>query len=224
MIFPEDVRERATDIHRRAVVINGLTGGKVAQPAGRGEWFELPEIMNAGGVTAANLTVARLGQLRRHSGEAVAAAGGSLHAARRRLHRDHGRRHPCRQGGGAAGADPRLPEHRPARGLARVPRSLRPARHSDRPAHLPAPEPRRRRLRRAAAAGLERLRPHARRGAEPARRPDRPLPYGHPRHARDDRALDRAGRRSPMPASPPSSRTRGTRPTRRSSRSPVAAG
>jgi len=47
----------AADLHRRALVVNALAGGKVAAPESREAPFLLPEIMRAGGVTAVNLTV-----------------------------------------------------------------------------------------------------------------------------------------------------------------------
>jgi membrane dipeptidase len=51
------VSERAAELHRRALIFNGLAGSS-ALPAGRdGDW-DLPQIMRDGGITSANLTVA----------------------------------------------------------------------------------------------------------------------------------------------------------------------
>lgn len=57
MVRQPDVRERASELHRQALVVNGLAGGKVAMPASAASEFLLPAIMREGGVTAANLTV-----------------------------------------------------------------------------------------------------------------------------------------------------------------------
>jgi membrane dipeptidase len=52
-----EAREQARALHERAVVVNGLGGGKVAMPTSRSAEFRLPEIMREGGVAAVNLTV-----------------------------------------------------------------------------------------------------------------------------------------------------------------------
>ncbi len=54
------VADRAAELHRSAIIINGLGGGKVAMPDRRGGEFQLPSIMREGGVTSVNLTVAYL--------------------------------------------------------------------------------------------------------------------------------------------------------------------
>ena len=48
----------AREVHARAIVVNGLAGGKDAVPAVLGDDSSLPELMRTGGVTAANVTVA----------------------------------------------------------------------------------------------------------------------------------------------------------------------
>jgi membrane dipeptidase len=48
---------RQSALHEQAVIVNGLAGGKVSMPTSPTSEFRLPEIMRAGGVTAANLTV-----------------------------------------------------------------------------------------------------------------------------------------------------------------------
>src|SRR5262245_6056636 len=53
----EQAGTRAGELHGRALVVNGLAGGKVAMPSSPSSPFLLPQIMRAGGVTAANLTV-----------------------------------------------------------------------------------------------------------------------------------------------------------------------
>jgi membrane dipeptidase len=52
-----ETASRAAKLHRRALIINGLGGGKTAVPERAGAEFLLPAIMRAGGVTAVNLTV-----------------------------------------------------------------------------------------------------------------------------------------------------------------------
>lgn len=52
-----DVGERAAELHGRALIVNGLAGGKVSMPTSRDAEFRLPAIMLEGGVTAVNLTV-----------------------------------------------------------------------------------------------------------------------------------------------------------------------
>jgi membrane dipeptidase len=76
------------DLHRRALIVNGLGGGKVAMPATAGAEFRLPELMREGGVTGVNLTVTvdhgfaetlrRISYLLR----AVDASGGAIRVAR----------------------------------------------------------------------------------------------------------------------------------------------
>jgi membrane dipeptidase len=50
-------RDRAAALHERAVVVNGLGGGKALVQTPAGTEFLLPGIMRAGGVTAVNFTV-----------------------------------------------------------------------------------------------------------------------------------------------------------------------
>jgi membrane dipeptidase len=57
------MNERADALHRRAIVVNGLGGGKVAVPRGPDDEFRLPELMAAGGVDAVNLTISFRGGL-----------------------------------------------------------------------------------------------------------------------------------------------------------------
>ncbi len=52
-----DVKGHAAELHSRALIINGLGGGKVATPESREAEFLLPEIMRKGGITSVNLTV-----------------------------------------------------------------------------------------------------------------------------------------------------------------------
>ena len=48
---------QSEDLHRRALIVNGLAGGKVSMPTSADAEFRLPSIMREGGVTAVNLTV-----------------------------------------------------------------------------------------------------------------------------------------------------------------------
>ena len=56
----DSTKVHALDLHRRAVVVNGLCGS-MAVPRSAGAAFDLPDAMRAGGVTAVNLTVSYQG-------------------------------------------------------------------------------------------------------------------------------------------------------------------